>query len=623
MKFRVGKFAIVGGLLSLFNFLIYTALARVIMNTNELLWLDSIIAYVLTTILAFIMHSKITWQERSITRHGIAMFFLWNGITGIIITPILTAFFGLITPFYQFAYHISSTMSLPFDYDFIESTSIFVLTTAVTMVLNYFFYDKIVFDNTYFAKIIKKLKSKFKKPTKSQVFACLLYLLPIIFAFTTAFLITTSGEDIHQGAGNLTNGTAIDVATDAANAFNFNSRLTDMYAWSVIDFYDYQYQFGPDTIFRLIDVAMITAVFYFATYLILNRKPRLQIKDALIFCACFSVFIITPFGRAFYHEFSMIHNYVPLALITLLFSIPYLNLVHHLKSPKAATAAAPLFFSTHPIVGAIILLILGVAFGMSATITPLAFLATVILFCLIRRKSLVRPPLWFYSGLIGCITGFLVCWLAGSGVDHYASTSTAATFDYIAPSDIFTNLPRLIYHELYNFGITLAPLFGIFLLCLIFLNRPKALLSKVHLTHLSPATVNILLIFALFIIIHILGASLIKSPPRLLIPAYLAGIILIFRLFAPHLKFHAPLTSVIVIFTTSIVIIHTIFLLKYRSEMSLVLDQIKNSTKTTLCISPDSTRPTRIPVLDLAEANMLVDWGYPEPIYGKEIVSCE
>lgn len=159
-SFRIGKFAIVGTILALFNFAIYTFLARVIFNSNELLWLDTIISYTLATILAYILHSKITWKERPVTNHGILMFFVWNGITSFIISPLLTWLFGFITHVYEFIFGISQSIHLPFDYNFIESTSIFCLTTAVTMILNFLFYDKLVFDDT------KKLQKETKNDQK-------------------------------------------------------------------------------------------------------------------------------------------------------------------------------------------------------------------------------------------------------------------------------------------------------------------------------------------------------------------------------------------------------------------------------------------------------------------------
>ena len=149
---RVGKFAIIGAILAVFNFIIYTFLARVIFNTNELLWLDSIISYALATILAYILHSKITWKERHITKRGIFMFFLWNGITALAISPFFTWLFGFIKPVYHFAHSISSAINLPFDYEFIESTGIFGFTTCVTMILNYLFYDKLVFGDSHMSQ---------------------------------------------------------------------------------------------------------------------------------------------------------------------------------------------------------------------------------------------------------------------------------------------------------------------------------------------------------------------------------------------------------------------------------------------------------------------------------------
>lgn len=144
---RIGKFAIIGAILALCNFAVYTFLARVVFNSNELLWLDSIISYALATILAYILHSKITWKERPVTKRGIFMFFIWNGIAAFLISPFFTWLFGFIKPVYEFVYNILFALHLPLDYNFIESTGIFGLTTCITMILNYLFYNKLVFCN--------------------------------------------------------------------------------------------------------------------------------------------------------------------------------------------------------------------------------------------------------------------------------------------------------------------------------------------------------------------------------------------------------------------------------------------------------------------------------------------
>ena len=141
---RAGKFVVIGIILTLFNFIIYTILARLI-NNNDYLWLDTIVSYIFATFLGYILHSKITWQERNPGKTSIIKFFLWNFLTALAISPFLTWLFKFLTPFYEFIHQFSTNLHLPFDYNFIESTTIFCLVTIITMLLNYLFYDKLVF----------------------------------------------------------------------------------------------------------------------------------------------------------------------------------------------------------------------------------------------------------------------------------------------------------------------------------------------------------------------------------------------------------------------------------------------------------------------------------------------
>lgn len=163
---RKVKFIIVGIILTLFNFLIYTFFARVIFSSNDLLWLDSIVAYLLTTFLAYFMHCKITWKDRHPTKTGIVGFFFWNIVTAIAISPFFTWFFTLFKSLYEFLFNFSSMLSLPFDYNFIESTFVFCFTTLITMILNYLFYDRLVFDTPpKWLKNLAKHLSRSKKPS--------------------------------------------------------------------------------------------------------------------------------------------------------------------------------------------------------------------------------------------------------------------------------------------------------------------------------------------------------------------------------------------------------------------------------------------------------------------------
>ena len=162
---RAGKYIVIGVILTLFNFIIYTILAHLI-NNNDLLWLDTIISYILATFLAYILHSKSTWKERNPGQSGIIKFFLWNFITALLISPFLTWVFKFITPLYEFTHQISTSLHFPFDYDFVESTGIFCFVTLITMTLNYLFYDKIVFGKE---KVAPAIKSTITKNQNSKV----------------------------------------------------------------------------------------------------------------------------------------------------------------------------------------------------------------------------------------------------------------------------------------------------------------------------------------------------------------------------------------------------------------------------------------------------------------------
>ena len=121
-------------------------LAVLYQETGELTKLSSsFIASAFTTILAYILHSKITWKERNPGKTGIYKFLIWNLLLTIAINPGFTQLFSLFTPLYELAFNIFQAIHIPFSYEFIQSTGAFVLTAIVTMILNFLFYDRFVF----------------------------------------------------------------------------------------------------------------------------------------------------------------------------------------------------------------------------------------------------------------------------------------------------------------------------------------------------------------------------------------------------------------------------------------------------------------------------------------------
>ena len=139
------RYFFVGVAITIFNFVLYSILANLIIRNNDFLWLSTFISTTISTIVAYIAHSKITWKERNVTKHSIIRFFIWNALFAVAIGPWLTQLFSLLTPLYEFAFHICEAIHLPFSYEFVLSTGAFVLTAIVTMILNFLFYDRFVF----------------------------------------------------------------------------------------------------------------------------------------------------------------------------------------------------------------------------------------------------------------------------------------------------------------------------------------------------------------------------------------------------------------------------------------------------------------------------------------------
>ena len=142
---HVSRYLIVGISLAVFNYVLFMIIADVIINDSNYFWLSSFIATAFTTILAYILHSKITWKERNPGKTGIYKFFIWNAILTFVISPFFTQLFGYTTALYDLAFSITNSLHIPFSYKFIQSTGAFILANIVIMIINFLFYDRFVF----------------------------------------------------------------------------------------------------------------------------------------------------------------------------------------------------------------------------------------------------------------------------------------------------------------------------------------------------------------------------------------------------------------------------------------------------------------------------------------------
>ena len=142
---RVFKYIGVGVTATVIDFGVYTLFMIIFGEREEFRPIAQMIAGVVSTISAYFMHSRITWKMRDPGRKGVAMFFVWNALTVLVIRNFLFGVLDGLVGLWQFAYMLLGWTG--FSYDFVESTAIYILVIVITMVLNYLVYDKLVFSS--------------------------------------------------------------------------------------------------------------------------------------------------------------------------------------------------------------------------------------------------------------------------------------------------------------------------------------------------------------------------------------------------------------------------------------------------------------------------------------------
>lgn len=107
--------------------------------------LSSIIAGLIATLVNFYLHSHFTWQSRRSDRRTLLGFLAWNATVVFLLRPLLITALSLLAPIYHLAYTLSAFLRLPFSQNFITSTGIYGFMTIITMTLNFFIYERLIF----------------------------------------------------------------------------------------------------------------------------------------------------------------------------------------------------------------------------------------------------------------------------------------------------------------------------------------------------------------------------------------------------------------------------------------------------------------------------------------------
>lgn len=454
-----------------------------------------------------------------------------------------------------------------------------------------------------------------------------LYSLPVIFFCVCYFLISATEEDIAQGAH-----TAPDVWNDLVAAFQNNARLADMYAWAVINFFDYQYSFGVDTIFRLIDVVGAIGMLLLLASVILGHKPRWQLKDALAYLGMFLLIILTPYGYTFYRGFSMIHNYLIIALAMLGFCLPFIRKLSDGNIPKLYKK----WWICVP---------MGLVFGLSANFPPLAFLATYIILKIWqlwqakRRGQDLRkilPETWEWCMIGGMLASMAVGYILGPGVSGYATDPVyTVSYDYVALGDILQNfggsVARIFKHIVVNFGRVLLPIsVALVIGGSVVLIRAKVFGKKLSLLPKDAGQKKLLVGLIIFSVFATLAGSQIIMPIRLCLLAYLALSIATIILMKnwwqdlPHRSLIA-VTSLLVILAVAVIGVRGVLAWDFHERVGVAFDTIREAEEETVCINPAEFQQHFSTPFNIfqQEETFVLRRTTPAKIYDKNVVYCE
>lgn len=455
-----------------------------------------------------------------------------------------------------------------------------------------------------------------------KIITAALFVVPALFFASVYFLQVVSSEDIHQGAGQ-----PVSIVADASSAFHWSARFGDVYAWSVINFFDYKYEFGVDTVFRVLDVALAVGVFYLITAMVAGRRPRWEIRDALIFCASFLAVFLSDFSRSIISSFSQIHNYLFIAVFSLLFLLPF---VQQLRGGNFSSSLR----------NRLLMLVVGFLFAFSSNVTPAAFLLTAILVIAYDRLVLKKQIhfsralfcSWQFFAIVGVLMAFVLMYVIGPGVSSYTHGYVGT---YVSIADLITAPAKsgvaLIGNMVHNIQ-SVTPELMLMALVVLFefvIYRKKLIVKRDE----PAAGVRFSAVCFVFFVTNILAVSQIDvfgtGMSRILLPAYISAVVCVLftvnrllQIVAIQKKTLASIAVLVALSAGIITLDVGTVMVKHRQEATVVLDRIKNTGGEKVCVAPKDNPSAKSPLLKYHQRELFVDWAMPEMIYGKQVDWC-
>lgn len=351
---------------------------------------------------------------------------------------------------------------------------------------------------------------------KSKLLPILCYAaVPLFFSLVYLMMYMTY-EDIFQKNTNL-NSSIFEIWKDI---YEFIPRIGEFYQRTVVHFMTIKASFGVDLLFRILDIFYSTALIYFCEFFILKRRPKLQLKDAMLFTALFLSLLLGKTSENFTYRFSYVNNYIIAMLISILFLLPF-----RLKRFEAKIYYLPLF------------ILLGFLFGISTEVMPIAFLIIIFGYCFYRiffKKEkilhLITNNKVQVAEILGLLAGLIFFYL-GAGLKTRTNGGYAEVYDYVGVSTLIHQPIVFIYKYISHFWYNLRYI-GLSIPLIGFIIHDLKKRTKTNPTTDSKKELFWVVTLAIFNFLFICACSLIAVHddlfPRMAMPLLLSNIAIIY-----------------------------------------------------------------------------------------------
>ena len=286
-----------------------------------------------------------------------------------------------------------------------------------------------------------------------------------------------------------------------------------------------------------------------------------------------------------------------------------------------------------------LMLFAGVVFGLSSNLTPVAFLITfvgVLAIRMVREKKvgevLKRLRIWEILGVVGIVIGMAVAYIGGPGVSGYIDGGYATEYDYVSLGEVIRkpieSAVKLTKHVVSN-GVRVVATMVVVLVVFAGMRVVRKWLRKKQdrlvWWPVEEKERRALMALVGFVVVHILVAMQLSAPLRILLPAYVAGVMAVMLLVREWTRGWGMevVGAGMLVLVVGVVGARTVLALEYHEKAGKVLEKIRESETSVVCVTREEVTSRTLPGIYLGQEDMIADWTLPVKIYDKEVVWCE